>query len=41
MSHFDELVCGIEMGEKEKQNGPCAVERSRMEDVKEVRSRLK
>lgn len=33
-SVYDEQVCGGEMRENEKQNGSCAVERGRMEEVK-------
>lgn len=33
-------MCGEEMGEKEKWNGSCAVERSRMDEVKAVKSRM-
>lgn len=32
--HNDEQICGGEMAEKEKQSGPCAVERGRKEEMK-------
>lgn len=38
--HSGEQACGGEKGKKQKQKGPCAVERGRTEAVKVVRSRL-
>ena len=37
--HHDEPMCGEEMGEKEKQNGPCAEGKDRKEEMKAVWSR--
>ena len=35
------VVCGGEVEEEEKWNGPCTVERGRMEEMKLVRNRLR
>lgn len=38
--HNAKQLCGGEMGDKEKQNAPCVVERCRKEEMKTVRSGL-
>lgn len=38
--HCTEQMYGGEMGEKEKQNGSCAMEKNRTEEVKAMRSGL-
>ena len=38
--HNAKQLCDGEMGDKEKQNGPCVVERHRKEEMKTVRSGL-